>query len=84
MNDTISTGKIPENSQLCLMFSLDIFLVEMMSFMFLSQHKHSSNFLIVKINTVLNLNPSCFKIFIISSQDTKIDSYYPNLKSSIL
>ena len=42
MNDTISTEKIPsENTRRRLVFSLGIFLVEMMSFMFLSQHKDS-------------------------------------------
>ena len=39
MNDTILTRKIPENARLRLVFSLDIFLVEMVSFMFLLQHR---------------------------------------------
>ena len=39
MNDAIWTGEIPENTWLCLMFSLDIFLVEMTSFMYLSQQR---------------------------------------------
>ena len=39
MNDTISTRKIPENTQLRLLFSPGIFLVEMTSFLFLSQHR---------------------------------------------
>ena len=39
MNDVISTGKIGENTRLHLVFSPDIFLVEMTSFMFLSQHR---------------------------------------------
>ena len=38
MNDAISTGKTPENTRLHLTFSLGIFPVEMMSFMFLSQY----------------------------------------------
>ena len=39
MNDAISTRKIPEYTRLRLMFSLGIFLVEITSFMFLSQHR---------------------------------------------
>ena len=37
IHDAISTGKIPENIWLCLVFSLGIFPVEVTSFMFLSQ-----------------------------------------------
>ena len=39
MNDVILTRKIPENTQLHLVFLLGIFLVEITSFMFLSQHR---------------------------------------------
>ena len=39
MNDAISTRKIPKNTRLRLVFLLGIFLVEMSSFMFLSQHR---------------------------------------------
>ena len=39
MNDTVSTGRIPENSRLRLVFSLGIFLVEMTSFMFLPKYR---------------------------------------------
>ena len=39
MIDAISTGKIPENTRLRLVFSLGIFVVEMTSFVFLSQHR---------------------------------------------
>ena len=41
MNDAISTGKIPGNTWLRLVFLLGIFPVEMTSFMFLSQHRNT-------------------------------------------
>ena len=39
MNDAISTSKIPENTRLRLVFSLGVLLVEMTSFMLLSQQR---------------------------------------------
>ena len=41
MNNAISTGKIPENTQQRLVFSLGIFPFEMTSSMFLSQRRHT-------------------------------------------
>ena len=52
MNDIISTRKIPENTRLHLVFSLDIFQVEMMSFMFLSQHR-ATQAIVYLLNTIL-------------------------------
>ena len=37
--DTISTGKIPQNTKPCLVFSLGVFPVRITSFIILSQHK---------------------------------------------
>ena len=37
--DTISTGKIPQNTQQCLVFSLGVFPVQTTSFIILSQHR---------------------------------------------
>ena len=39
IHDAISTRKVPKHTWLHLMFPLDIFAVEMMSFTFLSQHR---------------------------------------------
>ena len=62
MNDAISTRKIPKNTRLCLMFSLGIFLVEMTSFVFLSQHRDTQAIFYL-------LNTALFLVYRVMSSD---------------
>ena len=41
IHDAISVGKMPEDTRVRLVFPLSIFLLEMMPFMFLSQHRQT-------------------------------------------
>ena len=61
LNDAISTGKLPENTQLHLVSLPGLFPVEM-TFMFMSQQRHSSNFLFVKYIYIKNIHNVCIEI----------------------